>query len=628
MIIPGGNKANKDKKTAKAAAKSRLKNAEPIKKTPTAGAAAAAVETPAYARYAQVQQAMAAAGGKTTSADSVVQNKGMPKWRKQNKSRVALIVAGVLAVAAIIGGSFWAVNADRANTNLDRAEQAETNTVTLAEEYYNNSQQIVSSAEGEINKAQENYTTAKSYVDEVTKDSGASTFDIKTMSTNSVNDIITTMQSDLTSARISLSDAQTTYEAMTIYEGQDAIELLNKEYEAKNWEKVNEIGAAIAGNANTISSLTTDVNTKTNNIFVSYQTLRSEADKTAQDLANNYYNVTIPNLNTIVSSDMNSIEQALNGTADLLAKINETNADQSIKEEIGVAHALIVGYQNLADSEFETYMAYYDQLQQNYNAGNYEAVSQNGEDMIDSATKINEYSNSVHENYTGAMETYAEYQETANEEYTQATFNIEFTENDLSNPEIMRYLINSDKVGKVISVEQCVYNSKNGEVSMLLDCIDGFGRPYTSVLSTTIASGLNREQLTVSELINRIKTSEVVTNQAFDTTMENVAGAGATGIMNAGQENEVSGNIEVRYSINASYDKKTDKTTITAQAIAIITDADGNITYKVYSIDPVGRLGDIEVTSELREEFSNKLAQKINADTSLEIVEENTLEQE
>lgn len=628
MIIPGGNKANKDKKTAKAAAKSRLKNAEPIKKTPTAGAAAAAVETPAYARYAQVQQAMAAAGGKTTSADSVVQNKGMPKWRKQNKSRVALIVAGVLAVAAIIGGSFWAVNADRANTNLDRAEQAETNTVTLAEEYYNNSQQIVSSAEGEINKAQENYTTAKSYVDEVTTDSGASTFDIKTMSTNSVNDIITTMQSDLTSARISLSDAQTTYEAMTIYEGQDAIELLNKEYEAKNWEKVNEIGAAIAGNANTISSLTTDVNTKTNNIFVSYQTLRSEADKTAQDLANNYYNVTIPNLNTIVSSDMNSIEQALNGTADLLAKINETNADQSIKEEIGVAHALIVGYQNLADSEFETYMAYYDQLQQNYNAGNYEAVSQNGEDMIDSATKINEYSNSVHENYTGAMETYAEYQETANEEYTQATFNIEFTENDLSNPEIMRYLINSDKVGKVISVEQCVYNSKNGEVSMLLDCIDGFGRPYTSVLSTTIASGLNREQLTVSELINRIKTSEVVTNQAFDTTMENVAGAGATGIMNAGQENEVSGNIEVRYSINASYDKKTDKTTITAQAIAIITDADGNITYKVYSIDPVGRLGDIEVTSELREEFSNKLAQKINADTSLEIVEENTLEQE
>lgn len=628
MIIPGGNKANKDKKTAKAAAKSRLKNAEPIKKTPTAGAAAAAVETPAYARYAQVQQAMAAAGGKTTSADSVVQNKGMPKWRKQNKSRVALIVAGVLAVAAIIGGSFWAVNADRANTNLDRAEQAEINTVTLAEEYYNNSQQIVSSAEGEINKAQENYTTAKSYVDEVTTDSGASTFDIKTMSTNSVNDIITTMQSDLTSARISLSDAQTTYEAMTIYEGQDAIELLNKEYEAKNWEKVNEIGAAIAGNANTISSLTTDVNTKTNNIFVSYQTLRSEADKTAQDLANNYYNVTIPNLNTIVSSDMNSIEQALNGTADLLAKINETNADQSIKEEIGVAHALIVGYQNLADSEFETYMAYYDQLQQNYNAGNYEAVSQNGEDMIDSATKINEYSNSVHENYTGAMETYAEYQETANEEYTQATFNIEFTENDLSNPEIMRYLINSDKVGKVISVEQCVYNSKNGEVSMLLDCIDGFGRPYTSVLSTTIASGLNREQLTVSELINRIKTSEVVTNQAFDTTMENVAGAGATGIMNAGQENEVSGNIEVRYSINASYDKKTDKTTITAQAIAIITDADGNITYKVYSIDPVGRLGDIEVTSELREEFSNKLAQKINADTSLEIVEENTLEQE
>ncbi len=628
MIIPGGNKANKDKKTAKAAAKSRLKNAEPIKKTPTAGAAAAAVETPAYARYAQVQQAMAAAGGKTTSADSVVQNKGMPKWRKQNKSRVALIVAGVLAVAAIIGGSFWAVNADRANTNLDRAEQAETNTVTLAEKYYNNSQQIVSSAEGEINKAQENYTTAKSYVDEVTTDSGASTFDIKTMSTNSVNDIITTMQSDLTSAGISLSDAQTTYEAMTIYEGQDAIELLNKEYEAKNWEKVNEIGAAIAGNANTISSLTTDVNTKTNNIFVSYQTLRSEADKTAQDLANNYYNVTIPNLNTIVSSDMNSIEQALNGTADLLAKINETNADQSIKEEIGVAHALIVGYQNLADSEFETYMAYYDQLQQNYNAGNYEAVSQNGEDMIDSATKINEYSNSVHENYTGAMETYAEYQETANEEYTQATFNIEFTKNDLSNPEIMRYLINSDKVGKVISVEQCVYNSKNGEVSMLLDCIDGFGRPYTSVLSTTIASGLNREQLTVSELINRIKTSEVVTNQAFDTTMENVAGAGATGIMNAGQENEVSGNIEVRYSINASYDKKTDKTTITAQAIAIITDADGNITYKVYSIDPVGRLGDIEVTSELREEFSNKLAQKINADTSLEIVEENTLEQE
>ena len=573
-------------------------------------------ETPAYARYAAAQRALEAAGGQTTPANSTVQNKGLPKWRKQGKSKIALIVAGVLGLAAVVGLSFWGVNADR-------AAKAES----LAADYYNNSQQIVRQADEDIRKAETNYSTAVSYVNEVASDEGNTRLTIQTMSSDAVGDVITTMQENLYSAETSLDEAKTTYSTMITYEGQDAITVLNQEYEAKNWDKVNEIGAAIAENAAKISSLTGDINAKTNSIFESYQNLQSEASKTAQEIADNYYNVTIPNFSDIVRSDISSIEQSVVIAEGYVSSINATTADQATKDRITEASQTAKDNQALADAEFETYMALYDQLQQSYNAGNYTEVSRIGEQMIDSATKINGYAAAANESATNAASYYAEYQEAANEEYTQAVFEVKFTENDLTNPEIIKYLVNTDKAGKVQSVEQCVYNSNNGEVSMLLDCTDLFGRPYTSLIKATIATGLNRDQLTAANLVERLGQSEAVSNQVFDTAMENVAGEGSMGVMNAGQENEVSGNIEVTYSVTTSYNTKTGRTTINAQAIAVITDAEGNITYKVYSVDPVSRAGNIKVTNELREEFSNKLAQKIAADTSLQIVEENALEQ-
>ncbi len=619
MIIPGGNKANKSQDAAVRGAKTTYaKDAAEGTKVATTNTQTKAVEekvSPSYARYAEAEQALAAAGGGATSADSVVQNKGLPKWRKQGKSKLALIIAGVLGVAAIFGGIFWGVNANRAA----KAEQ-------LATEYYSNSQQIVIQADEDISKAQNNFDTALSYVDEITGDNVTVSLNISTMSNDAVNDVINSMQDNLQSAETSLTEAKTTYSTMTTIDGQDAIEVLNKEYEAKNWERVNEIGAAIAENAAKISSLTGDVNTKTNSIFEAYQNLQSEATKTAQEIADNYYNVTIPNLGTIVRSDINSIEQSVNISAGYVAGINATTASQEIKDKIAAAHQVAVANQALADSEFENYMALYDLLQQNYNAGNYTAVSQIGEQMIDSATLINSYAAIVNENATAAAGYYTEYQETANEAYTQAVFEVEFTENDLNNPEIVKNLISADKDGSILDVKQCVYNSNNGEVSMLLDCLDRANKPYTRLITATIANGLNRDQLTASELINRINQSGSQ-RLVFDTAMESVAGAGAVGTMNVGRENEVSGNINVSYSVTSQYNVNTGKTTINAQAIAILTDAEGNITYKVYYLSPVVRTGNIKVTTELREEFSTKLAQRISADTSLEIVEENSLEQ-
>ena len=663
MIVPGGNKAEKKQDAAKKGAvkidtvkkeavkKDAVKKdaeatrakastsrekpgataqgvaadaARPAAKDPAVQTAATAAtpapdettETPAYKRYAAAQQAVETAGGRPTAANSTMQNKGLPKWRKQGKSKVALIAAGVLALAAIIGSTFWGVNADR-------AAKAES----IANEYYNNSQQILSQSDEDIIKAENNFTTAESYVYEVVDDEGESKFIIKTMSSAAVDDVVATMQEDLHSAETSLGEAKTTYSTMVTYEGQDAITVLNQEYKAKNWEKVNEIGAAIAENAAKISALTSDVNTKTNSIFESYQNLQSEASKTAQEIADNYYNSTIPNFSNIVKSDINSLEQSVAIAEGYVSSINATNADQATKDKIAAEYQVAKDNQTLADAEFETYMALYDQLQQSYNAGNYTDVSKIGEQMIDSATKINGYAAAANESATKAASYYAEYQENANEQYTQAVFEVEFTENDLTNPEIIKYLINAEKAGKVQSVEQCVYNSNNGEVSMLLDCTDLFGRPYTNLITSTIASGLNREQLTASNLVDRLRNSEAVSSQVFDTAMENVASEGSMGIMNAGQKNEISGNIEVTYSVTTSYNTKTGRTTINAQAIAVVTDAEGNMTYKVYSVDPVSRVGNIKVTNDLREEFSNKLAQKITADTSLQIVEENVLEQ-
>lgn len=648
MVIPGGYKAEKVQGAAnqrvKVAKKTSARKKEEEKKTtaqesvvstsrkqpevadttmqetPVAASTTTdgeARETPAYARFKQMQQALENSGSGTTPADSSVQNKGLPKWRKQTKSKVALVVAGILGVIAVIGGSFWGINADK-------AAKAES----LAAEYHNSSHQIVAQAGDDIDKALANYDTAVRYVDEVSTEDVAAKLNIQTMTTDAVNDVITVMQDNLSSAEVSLDEANTTYTTMTTYEGQDALTILDKEYEAKNWSKVNEIGAAISENAKIISSLTGDVNTKTNSIFEAYQTLQSEASKTAQEIANNYYNVTIPNLGTIVSSDIKSIEQSVEIAAGYVESINATNADQTVKDKIAAAHKVAQDNQTLADTEFATYMALYDQLQQNYNAGNYAAVSQLGEQMIDSATKINGYATLANENATKAATYYAEYQETANEAYTQAVFEVEFSQSDLTNPEIMKYLINSEKGGKVVGVEQCVYNSNNGEVNMLLDCTDLFGRPYTNLITATIANGLNKDQLTASNLVERLKSNDVVKSQVFDTAMESVAGEGATGTMNAGQKNEVSGDVKVSYSVTTSYNAKTGKTTIKAQAIAVVEDENGNITYKVYSVDPVVRSGNIKVTAELREEFSSKLAQKISADTSLQIDEEASLNQQ
>ncbi len=585
-------------------------------------------QTEAYRRYA-MGEALAAQEGTRAPASSATRNSGHLK----KVSKITLILCGILAAVGIFAG----VATTNWGTNSSRADKAES----VAQEYFNNSRQTVATAESSIEDAQISYKTAEGYVNEVVNN--GEKFNIAysgniesqdnqnlsdyTVTTKANDTIVVDMQENLAQAQQSLNEAVGTYETMITYEGESAIDKLNAEYAAKNWDKVNEIGSLIAANAAKISQLTSDVTAKTASVGEAYQSLKSEANAQIQEIANNYVNNTIPKLDTIVKSDIASIEQSVNTTTNYVEKINQTVADESIKNQIIQAQTNATENQNLADAELENYMSLYEQLNQNYTNGDYSKVSELGEQMIDSATRINNYATLANQYATLASNVYGEYQENANLDYTSAVYEVEFTQNDLSNPELMKYLIGAEEGGKVVSVEQSLYNRNNGEVSMLLSCTDLFGNPYTNLITAKIANGLNKEQLTASNLIERLKANEQTTSQVFNASMESVAGANATGTMNAGTNNEVSGNLEILYSVIPSYNDKTGKTTINSQAIALIKDSEGNVlSYKVYKTDPVTKTGEVKDEAILKEEFATKLAQKITSDSSLIIVQESGLE--
>ena len=580
-------------------------------------------ESPAYQAYMAAVENEGFDNKEKAAASSAVRSSDKTLKKEKAKKGVLMGLAAVAAAATLFFGVFWGIDAK--------------NVRSVAEEYHNTTSAMMVATVDDVDGAEKLVNGAGSQVDDMldyyanqTNADGILVYEgedgkfyfnnTNGMSArsnpNNSNGIIETVVNEYNYAADNLNQAKNTLSEMQVYEGENSIERLNREFEAGNWSKVNEIGASITANAEKISQLTLEITNSTTAIGEAYQNFKAETGTSYQSIAEEYANTTIPNLNVIIEEDLSAIQESVNLIANYVERIEQTSASEAVKEAISIEHQNAIKNQNSANAELETFNNLLAQFEEAYVGGDYSLATNLGQQLIDSAAKINAYAENAHNSSLSAARQFADYQESAN----SPVFEVEFTQTDLQNPEIVKYLRNPSLRGHVVSIDQAQYNKTNGEVSILVTCEDGFGNPYTNLIETNIAVGLTGEQLSSRELINRIKDASNVTSTVFNLDLENVAGSGSMGAANVGQSNEVSGNVDVQYSISTSYNKKTNKTLIQAQAIVIIKDADGNIlNYSIYKTDPVSRTGNIQEDEALRQEFSSKLAQKISTDPTLEI---------
>lgn len=528
-------------------------------------------------------------------------NKGKGLFKSTASKVLALAVAGIMVIGAAVAVWQWADNAKGKG-------DAEVVASEMAERYFNSSEGLVAGANSSLTNADTVLTEAENKV-EFVQDGFVVSFTLE--------DNVSDMESKLEEAQTAMTTAREAFEDMTTLEdGNNAVETLKNEYNAKNYDKVNEIGAQIEANSKIVNEQTKVVTENATAINVAYTS-------TVNEFASTLYTKTIPDLTKIVDSNVAKAEEAANKANDIFNLINTTSASQEIKNSVKESRDLAEEYNNKVLEEKETYDMLNASMTSAYNAKAYVEAANYADQMMDSASIIEEYSEAtVNYNYT-ANETYQNYLEeenetikNENESLNQSTFNVEFTAGELKN--YAKLLIGPELKGKVVGVEKCTY-SRNGEVSIIVNCTDMKGNAYTNLITGNITAGLSKNEVNASVLMEKLKTSGNVSYQEFGSTLDIVSKSNSNASLIQG-ENSVSGDLDIQYSIDAKYNAKSGYTTISAHAIAVIRDSNGEIVaYKVYSTPKESYKGNDQAKyNEKANEHKNDIIELITNDNLLQ----------
>ncbi len=383
-------------------------------------------------------------------------------------------------------------------------------------------------------------------------------------------------------------------------------------YSANNYAEVARIGQELVAKATPINAAAAQSSENATTVVEQY-TISQE--KIAAD---QYYIGTIPNLNKLVAEDISAADKAASTTESNSQKINETDAEQSLKDSLAELAQQAKDAKASADAEHTNYQDILSQINAAYSSGDYKTVSELGKDLIDSATLINTFVTEANTALSESTSEYTEYQENTNEALNKPVIEITFTDAELQNfiKSYGIYLIDADLGGRVNSIDSFTY-SKNGEVKILASCTDMANNAYTNLITATVAANLTEQQISASDLMDRIKSASDLKFQSFDTQLPAAENA-ENGILQVG-DSAIDGDIDITYSIDTVYNAKTKKTTITSSAIAIITDENGKVQgFKVYELDKSVRSGNVSEDA-VEEELVQKLTEKIYGDSSLQI---------
>lgn len=529
-------------------------------------------------------------------------SKGKGLFKSTASKVLALAVAGIMVIGAAVAVWQWADNAKGKG-------DAEVVASEMAERYFNSSEGLVAGANSNLTNADTVLTEAENKV-EFVQDGFVVSF--------SLEDNVSDMENKLEEAQTAMTTAKEAFEDMTTLEdGKNAVETLKNEYNAKNYDKVNEIGAQIEANSKIVNEQTKVVTENATAINVAYTA-------TVNEFATTLYTKTIPNLTTIVNSNVKDSEEAAKKANDIFNIINATSASQEFKDSVKENRDLAEEYNNKVLEEKEIYDTLNVAMTSAYNAKAYVEAANYADQMMDSASIIEEYSEAaVNYNYT-ANETYQSYLEEENEtikdeneSLNQSTFDVEFTAGELKN--YAKSLVGPELKGKVVGVEKCTY-SKTGEVSIIVNCTDMKGNPYTNLITGNITAGLSKDEVNASVLMDRLTNSgEKVNYQEFGSTLDIVSKSNSNASLIQGT-NSVSGDLDIKYSIDAKYNGETGYTAISAHAIAVIRDSNGEIVaYKVYSTPKEYYKGNDQAKyNEKANELKNDIIESITNDDLLQ----------
>mgnify|MGYP001851913617 FL=1 len=556
-------------------------------------------------------------GGSQAPANSSGQNKGKGTIKKAIKVVLA-VAAAIVLVGGLTLGHFYGSAEARAKRE---AEGADAQIVATATDQLDDSATALENAEKAVNGANTQVTTADGLVAQVegrlVGDDGATlsalTMEVRLSASEE-------MQKNLEEAQTALSTANSTLESMSASQAQ-----MKVEYDNGNYAKVGELNEDVRQNATDIANLTATVTEKTDAITRQFQELLNEAEniineaqgelEKIQQTAQGLY-AQLPEFQTTVATSIELIRQTVTATQGYLTKAQNEGADGNTLTIISDALASAQDYQSKANAEFENFRNLVTQVEQAYTSGDYNSVISIMNNINNSTKTIAEMATSASDCALKAADAYSAFQKEQNDELSNPVTNIEFTQEDLNNYEgVTKYLISPSLGGTITSVDHCEYNKNNGEVSILISGVSKSGSAYTSTITATIATGI--DGLSPLDLVNRLK--EVSVNRlVFESEMETVASDDATATISS-EDGEVTGNADVKYSVNAIYNAKTGKTTITAQAIVVVKDASGNVLdYKVYKTDSEMRKGNVKA-NDVKAEFEAKLADLINADKDVSI---------
>ena len=531
-------------------------------------------------------------------------SKGKGLFKSTASKVLALAVAGIMVIGAAVAVWQWADNAKGKG-------DAEVVASEMAERYFNSSEGLVAGANSNLTNADTVLTEAENKV-EFVQDGFVVSFSLEANTSD--------MENKLEEAQTAMTTAKEAFEDMTTLEdGKNAVETLKNEYNAKNYDKVNEIGAQIEANSKIVNEQTKVVTENATAINVAYTA-------TVNEFATTLYTKTIPDLTKIVDSNVDKSEEAAKKANDIFNIINASSASQEFKDSVKENRDLAEEYNNKVLEEKETYDTLNVAMTSAYNTKDYVGAANFADQMMDSASIIEEYSEAaVNYNYT-ANETYQNYLEEENEtikdeneSLNQSTFDVEFTAGELKN--YATSLVGPKLKGKVVGVEKCTY-SKNGDVSIIVSCTDMKGNPYTNLITGNITAGLSKDEVNASVLMDRLEKSGNVDYQEFGSELDIVSKSNSNASLTQG-ENSVSGDLDIKYSINAKYNGKTGYTTISAHAIAVIRDSNGGIVaYKVYSTPSQAYKGDLRKDqakySTIENELKNDIIESITNDDLLQ----------
>ena len=186
-------------------------------------------------------------------------------------------------------------------------------------------------------------------------------------------------------------------------------------------------------------------------------------------------------------------------------------------------------------------------------------------------------------------------------------------------------LINQGKGGNLLNIVSNDYVKSTGDVTILAECEDAFGRNYYNLFEYQIAPNIH--VLGEDQMMAPIVKGENVSMQSFDKDL--VTDVEGQNTQMSTDKGEVTGTASIKYHITASYNDKKNQTVVNASALVTVTDADGKVSTKVINLTPEKFQGQVKV-SDVEAQMKKEIVKKVNAvldrEVNLEVEDESVSE--